>query len=258
VTSKIGIIAVGYQCKNLNQILEPWIKLKKLYNQNIYISVTTALFKEYWDLGKKYDNQEMENACVNLLENKDIDYFNVIKEPILDFESRNYCWNDLKDKNLDLVWQLDLYDEHYSYEEILKTINWIENNNLYDAYRINFKNYFGNINDKKYILDFNPPRINWVKKYNNIKRWYWDNWVEYNNGQKSELLCDYTIPYTICNPKHLSWVGDKDFLLNKIKYQHKALGCCSYTWDDKEDTLKFDLNYYLKYNIPIPKVYIDE
>lgn len=254
---KIGIIAVGYQCKNLHKVIEPWIKLKNLYKENIYISITTALFKEYWELGKIYDNNEMENTCRNLLINNEINDFNIIKNPILDFESRNACWDNLKDKNLDLVWQLDLFDEYYSLEEILNTINWIQTNNLYDTYRVNFKNYFGEINSNNYILDFNPPRINWVKKFNGLNKWYWDNWIEYNNGQKSEFSSQCTIPTTICNPKHLSWVGPKDFLINKIKYQHKAIGCCSYKWDEKEDAIKFDLDYYIKYNKEIPEIFND-
>lgn len=254
---KIGIIAVGYQCKNLKEILDPWFKLKELYRNNIYISITTALFKEYWELGKQYENQEMENICKDFLNQKKIDYFNSIHTPILDFESRNICWQDLKDKNLDIVWQLDISDEYYSLDEILNTINWIQNNSLYDTYRINFKNYFGELNSKKYILDFNPPRINWVKKFGNIRRWYWDNWIEYNNGNKSENSSQSTVPITICNPKHLSWVGDKDFLVNKINYQQKALGCCSYQWDYENNNLKFDLNYYRKYNKEIPEIFND-
>lgn len=254
---RIGIIGVGYQCKNLGKVIGPWVKLKKLYNENVHISITTALFKEYWELGKIYDNNKMENKCQDLLIKNEIDHFNIIKDPILDFESRNICWNNLKDKNLDLVWQLDLFDEYYSLEEILNTINWIKINNLYDTYRVNFKNYFGEINSKNYILDFNPPRINWVKKLNGLKKWYWDNWIEYNNGQKSEFSSQCTIPATICNPKHLSWVGSKDFLINKIKYQHKAIGCCSYKWDEQKDSIKFDLDYYIKYNKEIPEIFND-
>lgn len=252
---KIGIIGVGYQCKHLNEILKPWIEIKNLYPDSFYISITTALFKEQWELGHVYDNKEMEEEISSLLSNNKIDYFNIIKDPILDFQSRNYCWENLKSHDLDLTWQLDLFDEYYSFDEILRTIEWINENNLYNTYRVNFKNFFGKENSKKYILDFNPPRINWVKKFGKLKNWYWDNWVEYDNGQKSEFASHYTIPTNICNPKHLSWVGDKEFLVNKINYQHKAIGCCSYKWDDLSNDLIFDLDYYKKYNKEVPKVY---
>jgi hypothetical protein len=251
---KIGIVAVGYQCENLNEILCPWIKLKNLYPNEITISITSALFKEQWDLGKTYSNNKMEKEVDSLLSNKDVDYFNIVKTPILDFQSRNHCWENLKKHDLDLVWQLDIFDEYYSFEEIVKTINWISEENLYDTYHINFKNYIG-VNKDRYVLDFAPARINWVKKNNGIKNWYWDNWLEYNNGKKSELSSRKIIPKAICNPKHLSWVGSKEFLINKINYQHKAIGCCSYSWNNEKQDLDFDYNYYRRFNISIPEIY---
>lgn len=251
---KIGIVGVGYQCNNLNEILEPWLKLKALYPNSIFISITTALFKEQQELGKVYDNNEMEKEVNSLLSNNKIDYFNIVKEPILDFQSRNYCWENLKNHDLDLVWQLDLFDEYYSFEEIVNTLKWIKEEHLYDTYHVNFKNYIG-INKDRYVLDFAPARINWVKKNKGIKKWYWDNWLEYNNNIKSEFSSRRIIPRAICNPKHLSWVGTKDFLINKINYQHKAIGCCSYSWNNEKQDLDFDYNYYRKFNIIIPEIH---
>lgn len=251
---KIGIIGIGYQCKNLDEILAPWLKLKSLFPDYIFISITTALFKEQWELGKNYQNNEMEKQCNALLLNKKIDYFNIIKKPILDFESRNYCWENFKNHSLDLVWQLDLFDEYYSFEEIINTIKWIEEENLYETYHINFKNYIG-VNKDKYILDFAPARINWANKNNGIKCWYWDNWLTYNNNIKSEFGSRKTIPKSICNPKHLSWVGDKEFLINKINYQNKAIGCCSYIWNEEKQDLDFNYNYYKNFNIMIPEIF---
>lgn len=247
---KIGIIGVGYQCEKISEKLSPFFSSSVQF----YTWITSALFKENQDLGKTYENAKMEKELVLLQESKLIDGFSIVKDPILDFESRNECFNNLRQHDLDLVWQLDLFDEFYTPQEVLKTIGFIKNNPYYDSYHVNFKNYIGK-NADRYVLDFAPPRINWVKKNGGLKSWYWDNFVEFNNGAKSQNLSKIIIPKNICNPKHLSWVGSEEFLKNKIAYQHKALGHCSYVWNEEKNDIDFDKSYYKKIGLAMPEVY---
>jgi hypothetical protein len=270
---KVGVIAVGFQCEaHFTDALAPFIALKHgVRNEHtnllveppsehqILISVTTALFKEYADLGATYDNQKTEDLILDYAERKLIDDFTVIRNPpILDFQSRSASLRFLKERDVDVIWQLDLLDEWYTAKDIQSTLDYIQEEHLYDYYRINFKNYFGNLHERKYVQDFCPVRIIWNNKHGRIKDFYWDNDVEFNDGIKTPFCAGKTIPKGICNPRHYSWVGNKETLQKKISYQHKAIKCCSYKWNDSLDKLEFDHDYYAQRGLPEPEVFYDE
>lgn len=254
---KIGVVAVGYQCEQyLDKVLEPWINLKlKSTDLDIKICATTALFKEKHELGFKYDNKTTEDILSNYKKNKCIDEFVVVKEPILDFESRNYCWRYLCDFDLDLTWQLDLFDELYTEENIFRILTYIKNNEFVDWYRVNFKNYIGDT--KHYIEGFAPPRIHWVNRNGGIDKWYWDNNLQYKNKKRDIEVTSVTIPKHIAMVKHYSWCGSAEFLKAKIAYQKKAINCCSYEYSE-EKGLIFDKFYYNRINEDPPKVFFEE
>lgn len=269
---KIGLVCIGYQCeKNLVYNLSNWIRLKwgirddlgctivpAQNDVELKICCVSALFKERQENGEIYNNDKTSNILSMYEDSQAINKFIEVKDPILDFESRNYAWDYLKQFNPDLVWELDLLDEYYDYNEIIRTINWIKNNNLYDFYRIRFKNYFGRLEDKTWVDDFTPTRILWNTKNSGIKRFYWDNDAEWQNGAKSPNCSNIIIPKSICHPRHESWIFDDRYkAMLKINYQFKALGTCSYRWDDNLNKLVFSLDYYNKFGIPVPEVYKD-
>jgi hypothetical protein len=269
---KVGVIAVGYKCEgHFMNALAPFVSMKHGVRSEhtnllvtppseheIYISVTTALFKEYADLGDIYDNGPTEDLIFKYTESKSIDDFNIIRNPpILDFQSRSASLRFLKEKNVDVIWQLDLLDEWYTRKEIEQTLDYIQEENLYDYYKLPFKNYFGKSHERKYVANFCPVRIIWNNKNGGIKDFYWDNDIEFNNGKKTPFCAGKAVPSSICNPKHYSWIGNKETLQKKIAYQHKAINCCSYRWNEETDSLEFDHSYYARTGQPQPEVFYD-
>ncbi len=269
---KIGVIAVGYDCPRLNESLSAWVALKcgirgtKLEyiippnpDYDFKIVCTTALFKEYAELGAKYDNDRTERTLLAYEESGGIDKAIIVKEPISDFESRNYCWKALQemDLDLDLIFQIDLYDEFYTSSEIVNCLEFVKKNPLVDWFGVNFKNY---VRDERHWIDgFCPPRIHWVKKHGGIDRFFHDNDLIYKNlldgRPKSSLECSrLEIPRAIAHVRHLSWCGPKEYLKKKIDYQMKALGTCSYVWDDLNNRLAFRREYYLQRGINPPEI----
>lgn len=265
---KIGLVAVGYQCdKYLRQVLAPWVSLKcgvwdedlgvqvERPKLNIKICCTTALFKEYNEMGHQYDNERTESILSDYKKSGAIDEFIVVKDPIVDHQSRNYCLDYFRQFDIDLFWQLDLLDEIYTQEDILSILGFVRENRLIEWYRINFKNYVGDT--KHYIEGFNPPRIHWAKRHGGISRWHWDNNVTYNNGRRDTSYPHLIVPPNIACVKHYSWCGSDQFLKNKINYQKKCLGTCSYLWDERKG-LVFNQEYYNKTRQLVPELKIDE
>lgn len=254
----IAVVAVGYQCKDLVNVLLPWFYLKNSSKFNFKICAVSALFKERWDRGETYQEvPENTESLLDAVNENLLDRYIQIDQPILDYQSRVAAWDYLKQFNIDYIWQLDLYDEYYTSEEILQSLEWIKENNLYDFYRVNFKNYFGRLEDKTYVLDFKPVRVINNKVHGGVKNFYWDNDIEFNDGVKTPNCAGAIIPQKVCNPKHLSWVGDKEFLTKKIQYQHNAIKTCSYKWNEEKDCLEFNDSYYNKFQIQRPIIYKD-
>lgn len=252
---KISVIAVGYQCQPevLNQVLSPWIELKQ--SEDVTICAVSALFKERWDRGETYMNGDMAQHLIN--SDLIIDKYIEVKHPILDFESRNFAWNYLKNTNPDIVWQLDLFDEYYNLDQIKNAIQFIKNNEFVEYFRVNFKNYFGKEGSATYVDDFCPTRVINNRVNGGLKSFYWDNEVVFENGVRTPNCSNLSIPKNKLFPKHLSWVGDKVFLEQKIDYQHRALGHCSYKYNVEKDALEFNDEFYKKNNLIKPVVYND-
>lgn len=259
---KIGIIAVGYQSEHLVNSLTPWLILKnggydganfihKNLDLDIKICTASALFKERYDMGERYENTKDEELLSKLKGKNLIEECFFVKEPIVDFESRNYCWSYLKQFDLDLIWQLDFGDEIYTVDQILNTIKYIQKNKYTDWYRVNFKNFTFDYNH--YVDDFTPPRIHWVKKNGGVDRFVWDNDLYYKNGLHSNQCSNIVIPKSICFPSHYSWCGSKEYLKKKVEYQMRCLGTCSFSWNEKEEKLEFSKEYYK--NKPQPELF---
>ena len=267
---RIGILLVAYQCEQyINSVLAPWSILKcgltddlgiqvqkPAENLEIVIVAVSAQFKGFGD-DKVYDN---ENTSVILNAHKRSgaidEYIEIKDKQIWDFESRVAGWNYLKNKGCDLIWQLD-GDEIYREREILKAIAWIKENRWVDYYRVRFKNFIGNRKDNSYVDTFCPTRIIWTNKNGGIKNFYWDNDVEYMNGSKTPDVSHSIIPKPVLFPNHHSWdyseIDGPQRVIDKIQFQKKTLGVCSYKFEDNK--LQFDDSFYLKYNVTKPIIY---
>ena len=60
------------------------------------------------------------------------------------------------------------------------------------------------------------------------------------------------VPKNLIFPKHYSWVGTSDYLKRKLEFQRLRFGICSYSWDQVNDKLQLNDEFYNKFNVPKP------
>ena len=70
-----------------------------------------------------------------------------------------------------------------------------------------------------------------------------------------ESLPNCIAPRCVAFPKHLSWVGSSSYLKRTIKFQHLHYGNCNYKWDEENNSLQFNEDYYRRLGKRIPTVY---
>lgn len=268
---KIGLICCFYgNRKYLDDVISPWIELKNQNKIDLTLTLVHGQFKEYHDLGYP-DNDKETLAWID--ENKSkFDYIYIQEQHLIgskyfqgdtsqyqdESTIRNYGLKYLLKNKVDAILLLD-GDEIYSKSEILKLINFIDNEPYIPWFRIEFKNLV--FTEHTYINGFKPPRI----FRTNINEWYlrqfyYDNDVLYSTKLEEKTI-DYknlaciTIPKNICNPLHFTWLDDK-ISKKKIEYQEKhfAHGAgCSFKWDNG---LKWNEEYFKKLGQPIPELLI--
>lgn len=257
MNKKIGISAIGYECKeHLWDVLAPWRSLRSKYPNQFFISVAHGVFPETKDLGFPILSTDGTIEDLELCYNSGIiDNLYILQEPAYERDIRNVTLPSLFSKDIDYLWLLDLQDEIYTEKEILAILSFIDEENLIPTFKINFKNYIFDLNH--YIDDFVAPRIWNNKLYNGVDKFFYDNDIIFKNGSRADHLAMKTIPNAIAFIKHLSWVGSKDYLIRKIEFQKRHYGQCSYLWNDEKNCLDFDFQYYKKYNKSIPELYKD-
>lgn len=257
MNKKIGISAIGYECKeHLWDVLAPWRSLRLKYPNQFFISVAHGVFPETKDLG--FPILSTDGTIQDLefcYDSGIIDNLSILQEPAYEKDIRNVTLPSLLSKDIDYLWLLDLQDEIYTEEEILRILSFINEEKFIPTFKINFKNYIFDLN--QYIDDFVAPRIWNNKLYGGVDGFFYDNDIVFKNGSRADHLAIQTIPNRIAFIKHLSWVGSKDYLTRKIEFQKKHYGQCSYLWNNEKDCLDFDLSYYQKYNKQVPKVFRD-
>lgn len=256
---RIGISAIGYECaEHLAKVLEPWLFLRKatVTRYEFFISVSHGVFPETHSLGFPIHSTDGTIARLSeRLAEKEIDNLIITEKPTYERDLRNHTLPYLFDKNIDILWLLDLQDEIYSVKEILNTLEFVENNPT-DWFKINFKNYV--FDEYTYVNDFIAPRI-WRTKtaHGEVAGFYYDNEIMYSNGMTQSDYVGLTIPREIAFPRHLSWVGSKSYLERKINFQKVHYGQCSYRWDAQNGRLAFDDAYYAKNGLVKPTLFHD-
>ena len=255
MNKKIGISAIGYECKeHLWEVLSPWRELRTKYPNQFFISVAHGVFPETKSLGFPILSLDGTIQDLELCYNSGIiDNLNILQYPAYEKDIRNTTLPFLFSKDIDYLWLLDLQDEIYTNKNILSILDFIQQESFIPTFKINFKNYVFDLNH--YVDDFIAPRIWNNQLYNGIDKFYYDNDILFKNGSKANSLSIKTIPKNIAFVNHLSWVGSKEYLNRKIEFQKKHYGQCSYRWNDNKNSLEFDLDYYEKYNILVPEVY---
>ena len=238
---KIGIIYCGYnQLDNIKNTLTFWNNLK-IDNVNFIVSVISVPFLEYKDIDVTLDNSEQ---FINNLEKNNIK--TILLEPkfVKERVARTNCMESLINENLDFLWQVDS-DEYYTKENVENILNHLKVTNDFE-YSVNFKNYI--FDGNHYLDDFCVPKINRVSGHK-ILSFADDNQVVYRDFG---MIRSIPIPKDIALVKHLTWLHKNG--KQKVEYQLKHFGDCSYRWNNITEELELDLDYYKRHGYRIPNI----
>jgi len=253
---KIGVSGLGYQCaEHLNEVLQPWFDLQASGTHEIAISVAYGIFPEVYVVSH-HDHEAPDGSATFLrdyLASGKLDALFVSPEPKYEWDLRTCTLPALLKRQIDLLWLLDLQDEIYSVDEILRIVDFIESHPEAVWFRVNFKNYA--FAPDCYVEDFVVPRIWRANIPDAIHCFHYDNSITYKDGQKQENLAHCTIPRNLAFPKHLSWVGTPSYLKRKINFQNIHYGICSYKWDEEKNCLQFNDDYYLRLKKQKPEIH---
>lgn len=250
---KFGILCNFYGFPEyLDSVLQSW---KDLDKSKFIFSAVSCKYDQYKEVGYIKEDKD----TISILNSKYKDLFLKITSGEIsnDSVSRNFALKPLIESDANYIWLLD-GDEFYTVNEISKIVNFVEQNQFVDWFKINFKNYF---NDTSHWVDgFNPPRIFKVKSSTNM-RFYYENDILYETGSRSidyKSLSSLEIPKSVSHVKHFSWCGDKEFLKKKVEYQnYRYNGICSYKWSDTENKLILNDDFYYKHNLSKPIIHND-
>lgn len=248
---KFGIIYCAYNNLILTkQSLPIWVEAAKK-NSNIIIAAVSVPFYEYKNIPiindgttkfiKDIDKQGLIDVC--------FDNPKFIKEA----DARNLPLFYLLSKDVDYVFIADS-DEIYTLKEIDNILKFVEDNSNIDCFQINFKNYI--FDGKSWLDKFHPDRIFKVNVYGGLRNFYWDNDVKYEDGRTHKQTNVEIIPENIAHVKHITWLheGGKQ----KVEYQLKHFGSCSYKWNEQKKQLELDIEYYKKHGYEIPTIHREE
>tara|TARA_Y100000401_G_scaffold44889_1_gene34431 strand:- start:779 stop:4660 length:3882 start_codon:yes stop_codon:yes gene_type:complete len=257
--NKIGIQFLAYNCqKSFKDFISPWLKLKSKYD--LYFFVGSTQFTLYKELG--YEDKNTETVRMLQSEyNHVIDHLYSPEESKTEEEVRNRCLELFKEKGIDIMWAVDS-DEFFTEEEVEGIIQFVKENEQYDWFQVKYKNYIG---DGSGWIDFEAPRIWRIKANSGVSHFYRDCWVTYNNNKECREANWKTIPEEVARPKHMSWVeGFEESRPSnakaKVDYQIANYGedwGCSFKWDDEENKLSLNKDWYKAHQEKMPEVHYD-
>lgn len=239
---KIGILFTAYNCDPyLERCFAPWFNLKNKIN--LKFAINSGMFSEYKKLGFTNKNTK----TLEIIKKYKFDYFISTENSDLleEDESRNNCLNYLKDiEKCDLIWFVD-GDEIYKENEILNTIEFIENTPEIDCYTIMLRNF---IFDEKYHSDFERVNIYRTDRGNGLDRIYFDSHLLYKDGTNTFAKRSFRIHKKLLFVDHYTWLTNDSRTLEKIEYQKIRYdgknidSICSYVFYNND--LFFNKKYY--------------
>lgn len=260
----IGILFCGYRTiEYVAASLRPWQEAQtdKLGNNEWVISAVSLPFDKYKDMNDANTDDGTQAYLRDEYNNHRIDYLATEPEFLDEAAARNLALKPLLAAGCDLIWCWDS-DEIIKEEQIEKILKFIENNLFENWFSLSYKNYVFDKNT--YITEpFTPPRIFRVNAGGlSLNKFYWDNDILYYYGIKGikisyKELSNKTIPSNLVLIDHFTWLNDEKSK-NKCEYQKKHFGHCGYRWNDIENKLEFDTNFYLKNGLMIPSISRDK
>lgn len=249
--TNVGVIYVGYnQYENIRHTLDFWNNIT-IPGYKFNVVVVSVPFKEYE--GIEVIQDESLTFIQSILK---CNVSRVITDPkfVIEPTARNLgLWELLKNflSNGSLVWQVDS-DEYYTLDQVKSILDYIEKTPESLCYKINFKNYI--FDGKHYLSDFCVPKINRVK--NMFMEFYNDNGIAYLDGSTLKSPIAHSIPKEVAYVRHMSWLHKNG--KQKVEYQLKHFGACSYRWNESKGELELDLSYYSKHGYTVPTILKDE
>ncbi len=251
---KIGVLFCGYRSKDtVKDSLVAWEKV----SFPIDVVSISVPFKEYEDMeGCQNDDGSIEiiQSCPWARK--------VITEPkfISEAEARNLALQELLKNQPDFIWLQDA-DEIPTVTELENIYKFIQDWPSV-SYNLNYKNYFGDYENKTWVDGFCPPRIFRTKLgVKKIHRVFWDNDISYLNEFGNEIsykdLASYSVSREVAHIRHLSWLNQG--AKSKINYQnlHFQNSGCSYKWDEEKQEVLIDYDFFKVRNLPAPIIYKD-
>jgi|LauGreDrversion4_1035100.scaffolds.fasta_scaffold120876_2 hypothetical protein len=263
--SKIGIIYCGYNTEeHIHDSLSPWIDAQrnKLDGSEFVICAVSVPFLEYKEERFKDKTQDI---LLNYYNSRLINHLITQPEYVSEKEARNNAAQWLINQGITHLWLVDS-DEIYDEKSITNILQYIKLERFCSWFRIPLTNY---VFDKQTILEdkFSPPRI-WRTETNGFKlnECIYDNDFSYkglkNNSSSFEeiVIADKELPSKIIpsrlvDIKHYSWLSNENSR-RKTLYQTKRWGenGCSFKWNETENRLEFNKEYYIKTSQKIPSI----
>jgi hypothetical protein len=257
--SKIGVIYVGFgNIEYVKESIPVWLKARdqKTGGNTWVISAVSVPFKEYKDT--QFAN---DVSATEYLKTLPLDY--LVTEPkfVSEAEARNKALFYLLEQGCDWIYLADS-DEGFTLDNIFNIARFIARDSLTTWFSFSYKNYIFTKN--QYLVEpFCPPRAFRVKsggyKLNSFRH---DNETVYH-GVITRGIKDFTqfssknIPQSVAWIRHSSWMN-KDGK-HKVAYQSQRWGqqYCSFRWNEAENKLEFNPDYYNMVGKPIPELLTD-
>jgi hypothetical protein len=248
---KIGILFASYNCADyIDRCFQPWLNLRE--ELNLVLASTNGRY----DLSIKEPDTKGSHSLLKLI-GKDLDFLvhsSGKNNRWSEEQSRTYMLNFMNDQKVDLIWCVDA-DEFYSENDIKKILNYIKDNNQYDAYSVQFKNY---VFELPYWIDgFQKDVIYWMNRHSGIKCFNFDNDITYNDNTITQTNNNKaTIPKYIAHIDHSTWLNNDSRIPEKIrnqniKYDGPVGAKCAYLYDET-NKLTFNDLFFKSRNLEIP------
>jgi hypothetical protein len=262
----IGILFCAYNCDHsIDEVLKPWIEVKLRNRPDQFLfSFSYGQFKEYADL---FGAAPIVYPAWFDRHKSNIDFFQLLP-PLSEAENRNAALKPLLEAGCDLIMLVDCQDEYFTVKQIDDIFNKVRLERFVSWFSIQYRNFV--FTDQEYLAaPFTPPRIFRVNTNGyKLLNLFYDNDFSYGmNCFEFNKNCEKIVSYKDLPNKlirnepviHLSWMSNQ-VGKSKVEYQVARGWSCSYKWNEIENKLEFNEDYYQKLGQKVPatmKISID-
>lgn len=247
---KVAVIGCFYgNADILPEVLRPWIALKR-EGYSIGLLGINAQFKEYAELG--YTNDDEATRAALSEHRTHFEHLVIEKTPLMEYEVRNRLLEYAKAQQYEAIWLLD-GDEMYTEEEIKRILTYVDRMQLFDLYHIHFQNFI--LDTMRSRDGFLPPRIIRLDRHGGIRRFSWDNEIEFVDGTKMHHARSIVVPKRVAWVRHLTWRRNQAD--RKIAYSKKHFGFSIFERNPATGEIEYNAQWFNHYEMPVPIRYPD-